>query len=118
MSSLEPYYPNLPLTASPLDVFGSRVNRQARRGLAAVDANTVVRRAHIDAEADLVKEKIDAIAGVGGYALQRAALVNQMQQQLALACPAASGDLDFIKSLTMMGIGQTVTDAARIVGRQ
>ncbi|WP_235366959.1 hypothetical protein [Rhodococcus sp. Chr-9] len=50
--------------------------------------------------------------------MQQAALVAQVQQQLALAAPAASGDLDFIKTMTVIGMGQAVADTARAVNRR
>lgn len=101
----------------PLSASGSRLARQTSRQIAAIDQAADSRRAAIAATAEIQQEKVDAVARTGGYAMQQAALVSNMQQQLALAAPAASGDLDYLKTLTMMGIGQIVTDTARQVNR-
>ncbi len=50
--------------------------------------------------------------------MEQVALVAQMQQQLALAAPTASGDLDFIKTMTVMSVGQIVADTGRAVNRR
>lgn len=97
---------------------GGRLARQAARELAAIDHATDLRSAAIAAAGEVQQAKVDTIARTGAYAMQQAALVAQVQQQLALAAPAASGDLDFIKTMTVIGMGQAVADTARAVNRR
>lgn len=115
MSSIEPYtqstFPGRP-------TIGGRLARQTARDLAAIDHGTDTTTARIAAAGEIQQVKVDAVARTGAYAMQQVALVAQMQQQLALAAPAASGDLDFIKTMTVMGVGQIVADTSRAVNRR
>ncbi|MFV3114248.1 hypothetical protein [Gordonia amicalis] len=115
MSSIEPYNPS---TFPSRPSYGGRLARQTTRNLAAIDCNTDITSARISATAEIQQVKVDAVARTGAYAMQQAALVAQVQQQLALAAPAASGDLDFIKTMTVMGVGQIVADTCRAVNRR
>lgn len=116
MSDIQPFN-----SAIPSILGSSRQSRQAARahaGQLAIIANTTeIRIAHADAAAQVQQAKADAVARTGAYAMQQAALVSQMATQLALAAPAASGDLDYLKTLTIMQLGQVVTDTGRQVGR-
>lgn len=107
--------PSLPLPS--WDRFETKVNRQTRREVALIEANLAVRQTAVDAAGELQRAKLGTIASTGGYAMQRATLVTQMEQQLALACPASSGDLDVLKTLTVMSMGQVVVDTASKVNR-
>lgn len=115
MSSIEPYtqstFPSRPTT-------GGRLARQTARDLAAIDHGADITTARIAAAGEIQQVKVDAVARTGAYAMQQVALVAQMQQQLALAAPAASGDLDFIKTMTVVGVGQIVADTSRAVNRR
>lgn len=113
MSTIQHYAPQ---SASP--TLGGRLTRETARALAVVDHATEVRSAAIAAAGEIQQAKVDAIARTGAYAMQQAALVAQVQQQLALTAPAASGDLDVIKTMTVIGIGQAVADTARAVNRR
>ncbi|MBN7550305.1 hypothetical protein DDJ91_12575 [Mycobacteroides abscessus] len=93
------------------------MNRRVHREVALIEANLAVRQTAVDAAGELQRAKLGAIASAGGYAIQQAAIVSQIQQQLALACPTASGDLDVLKTLTVMGMGQVVVDTAAKVNR-
>ncbi|MBN7379704.1 hypothetical protein PP348_20140 [Mycobacteroides abscessus] len=93
------------------------MNRQVHREVALIEANLAVRQTAVDAAGELQRAKLGAIASTGGYAMQQAAIVSQMQQQLALACPASSGDLDVLKTLTVMSMSQVVVDTASKVNR-
>lgn len=97
---------------------GGRLSRQTARELAAIDQTTELRSAAIAAAGEVQQAKVHPITRTGAYAMQQAALVAQVQQQLALAAPAASGDLDFIKTMTVIGMGQAVADTARAVNRR
>ncbi|MFD6677718.1 hypothetical protein ACFWDA_25585 [Rhodococcus zopfii] len=116
MSAIE-RYTQQSIVPSP-SASGGRLSRQTARELAAIDHVTDLRSAAIAAAGEVQQAKVEAIARTGAYAMQQAALVAQVQQQLALAAPAASGDLDFIKTMTVMGMGQAVADTARAVNRR
>ncbi|WP_100515124.1 hypothetical protein [Mycobacteroides abscessus] len=93
------------------------MNRATRQQLATIEATVAIKQAGIDAVAEVQRAKIDVVTSTGGYAMQRAALVGQMQQQLALASPVSSGDLDFLKSLTMIAVGQVLSDTVTKLNR-
>ncbi|MFT4042898.1 MAG: hypothetical protein QM673_07040 [Gordonia sp. (in: high G+C Gram-positive bacteria)] len=116
MSSIEPY--NTQSAVSFRSSGGGRLSRQTARDLAAIDRSTEVRSAQISAAGEVQQAKVDAITRTGAYGMQQATLLAQMQQQLALAAPGASGDIDFIKTMTVIGIGQAVSDTARAVNRR
>ena len=113
MSTIQHYVPQ-----SPSPTLGGRLTRETARALAVVDHATEIRSSVIAAAGEIQQAKVDAIARTGAYAMQQAALVAQVQQQLALTAPAASGDLDVIKTMTVIGIGQAVADTARAVNRR
>ncbi|SKT60839.1 Uncharacterised protein [Mycobacteroides abscessus subsp. abscessus] len=71
--------------------------------MASIAASVAVRTATVDAVADVQRVKIDAVAAAGERALLRAALLGQVQQQLVLACPASSGDMDVLNTITTIG---------------
>ncbi|MGV9671368.1 hypothetical protein ACWDPV_12355 [Gordonia sp. NPDC003504] len=114
MSSMEPYNQSLVPSRS---ISGGRLSRQTGRDLATINYSTEISTARVAAAGEVQQARIDAVARAGAYAMQQVALVSQMQQQLALAAPAASGDLDFIKTMTVVGIGQIVADTSRAVNR-
>jgi hypothetical protein len=114
MSTLQPYGHHL--TPSP-STAGGRLARQTARDLAAINHSTEISTARVAAVGEVQQARVDAVARTGAYAMQQVALLAQMQQQLALAAPAASGDLDFIKSMTTIGIGQVIADTSRAVNR-
>ncbi|BBY97306.1 MULTISPECIES: hypothetical protein [Mycobacteriales] len=116
MSAIE-RYTQQSIVPSP-SASGGRLSRQTARELAAIDHVTDLRSAAIAAAGEVQQAKVEAIARTGACAMQQAALVAQVQQQLALAAPAASGDLDFIKTMTVIGMGQAVADTAREVNRR
>lgn len=118
--------PNLPTPAQNTSVaFAARypqvgrgaVARQFHREVERLDAGTELRIAQVQAAADVETAKVDAVASVGHSALQRVTVVAMTAQQLAMACPAAAGDLDFIKSLTVMQVGQIVSTTQQALRR-
>ncbi|TWS17782.1 hypothetical protein FK529_18885 [Tsukamurella asaccharolytica] len=85
--------------------------------MARIERTTDLRIAAVQAAAEVQQAKADCVARTGAYAMQQAALVSQMATQLAMAAPTASGDLDYLKTLTVMQLGQVVTDCGRQVNR-
>lgn len=116
MSTIEPYSTQSPVSFRSSG--GGRLSRQTARDLAAIDHSTEVRSAQISAAGEVQQAKVDAVARTGAYGMQQATLLAQMQQQFALAAPGASGVIDFLKSITVVGIGQIVADTARAVNRR
>lgn len=55
--------------------------------------------------------KTDAVTQVGGRALQRVAMLSQLEQQLAQSVPIAATRLQGIADLTTMGVGEVVLDS-------
>lgn len=103
MSVLEPY--------SSREI-AARAYRQVGRAVSRVENDGVVRRTRIDVERDVVTDKIEAIGQITGRALQTAALVSQMEQQLALTVPAASGRLAVIADASAITMTSLISDAA------
>lgn len=96
---------------------GSRLARQTGQALARIDARTTVGVAQIEAAAELQAVKVDAIAHVGRRAMQDAALLSQVESQLAQAVPHASGRLATIADLTAIAMTEVVVDSSRRIGR-
>ncbi|WP_237075744.1 hypothetical protein [Mycobacteroides abscessus] len=107
----------LPPLSPPWDRFDIRLNRSTRKQVATIAATVAVRTATVDAVTDVQQVKIDAVAAAGERAMLRAALLGQVQQQLVLACPASSGDMDVLKTITTISMGQVVADTAAKVAR-
>ncbi|MFT3714397.1 MAG: hypothetical protein QM774_00190 [Gordonia sp. (in: high G+C Gram-positive bacteria)] len=114
-NSLQPVTPQSLVPTPPLASL--RLSRQTAKQLSAITDGTVVRSAAIQAAAEIQQSKVDAVVAVGSHALQQTALISSIQAQLALAAPAASGDLDYIKTLTVVGLGQVVAQTNREVNR-
>ena len=118
MPDIQPYTASSSLQRLGAQGRQSRQETRAHLGnLARIERTADLQLASLQAVADVQQSKADVVARTGGYVLQQAALVSQMQQQLALATPASSGDLDYIKTLTVMQLGQVVTDTGRQVNR-
>jgi hypothetical protein len=90
-----------------------------RRGrqLVRIDAVTAIREAHIEAEAQIMAAQTDAANYIGCRATHNVALLSQMEQQLALAVPQASGRLAAIADLAALTISGIVSDTVCRLGR-
>lgn len=77
--------------------------RQTSSALAAIDRHSEIAVAKAQAVADVPQAGVEAVARTRAYAMQQTALVSNMQQQLSMSALAASGDLDYIKTVTVMG---------------
>ncbi len=115
MSDIQPYTPTSSLV--PAISTSRQMARRTAQQLSAIQASIEVRSAAIAAAAELQQAKVDAVARTGALAMQNVALLSQMQQQLALAAPAASGDLDYLRATTTMALASIVTDTMRQVSR-
>jgi len=89
MSTIEPYQ-------------GGSLERRHSRAVARVDAGSELRLARVEAEAEVQAATVDAMSYVGRRAMQDVALVSQLEQQLALAVPMASGRLAAIADVTAL----------------
>ena len=104
MSMIEPYG-------------GSSLARRRSRAVARVDAGNEVRLARLDAEAEVQAAPADAVTYVGRRAMQDVALLSQLEQQLALAVPMASGRLAAIADVAALALTDVVADTARRLRR-
>ena len=90
----------------------SRVDsRRMGRSLARLDGQTAFDLARIDQVTDLAQAKTDSVSQVGGHAMQRVAMLSQLEQQLAQTVPLATSRLQAIADLTTMGVGEVVVDS-------
>jgi hypothetical protein len=71
----------------------------------------------VEAEAEVQVATVDAMSYVGRRAMQDVALVSQLEQQLALAVPMASGRLAAIADVTALALTDVVADTARKLRR-
>lgn len=112
MTQIEPY------SGGSLATIGnSRLARQTNRELSRLDARTTVGVARIEAQAELQLSKVHAVAQVGRGAMQDAALLSQVETQLATAIPQCSGRVAGIADMTTVAMSEIVLDSARRIGR-
>lgn len=90
-------------------------SRQLSRSLSALEANTSFQVARIEQAADVQATRVDAVIYVGRRAMQDIARLTQLEQQLALMAPMASGRLQAIGDLTSLAVTEIVTDTLRKV---
>ena len=103
MSSIESY------RGGGLTMFAGR---QADHAIARIQTGSSIRLARVDAEAEVMAGKTDAVNYVGGRAMHNVALLSQMEQQLAQAVPMASGRLATIGDITALAMSGIVSDTA------
>jgi hypothetical protein len=90
----------------------SRVDsRRVGRSLARLDGQTAFDLARIDQVTDLAQAKTDSVSQVGGHAMQRVAMLSQLEQQLAQTVPLANSRLQAIADLTTMGAARSSSTA-------
>ncbi len=90
----------------------SGVTRRLLRGLADLEDRAQIMSAHIETSAEVQARRADAIGAVAGRAMQDAALLSQMEQQLAQTVPMASGRLALIADSAALALAEVVHDAA------
>lgn len=113
MTQIEPY------SGGGLATFagGNRLARQTGHELARLDARTTIGIARIEAQTELQLSKVHAVGQVGRTAMQEAALLSQIETQLATAIPQSSGRVAGIADLTTVAMSEVVLDSARRIGR-
>ena len=91
--------------------------RRLGRSLARIQAETALDVAQVDRVAEIQTVRAEAIAQVGAHAMQSVALLSQLEQQLALTVPMASGRLQAIADMTALGVADVVADTTWKVKR-
>lgn len=86
--------------------------RRLDRAVGRVEERADICRALIDEEAETLAVKADALGYIGGRAMQTAALISQMEQQLSTAVPMASGRVASIADITALALSGLVADGA------
>lgn len=89
--------------------------RQLGRTLDKLNAEVSRETARIEGAAEIQATRSDAVAYVGKRAMQDVALMSQIEQQLGLLVPAASGRLQLIADVTAMSVAEVVGDTLRQV---
>ncbi len=103
-----PYDQAIGLSRAP-----SRQARQFTRSLGNLDAQSRLEAARIRAAADIQALRADAITYVAKRGLRDVALLTQIEQQLCLVVPMASGRLAAIADTAAISIAEVVSDTAQ-----
>ncbi len=104
MSVIEPYQSN-------------GLERRRGRAVARIDTSSELRLARLEAEAEVQAATADALTYVGRRAMQDVALLSQLEQQLAVTVPMASGRLAAIADVTALALTDVVAETARRLRR-
>ncbi len=98
---------------------GNLIPRPSRLGreLSRIDGAQQVRAARIEAEADVLATKVQAVGYVASKALQTAALVSQLEQQLAQTVPIATSRLEAIGNMAALAMNEVVADTPHLLRR-
>lgn len=101
----------------PMEPTGLRrsESRQLNRALGGMEACNALQAARIEQAADLQATRVDAITYVGRRAMQDIARLTELEQQLVLMVPMASGRLQAIGDLTALAVTEVVNDTLRKV---
>lgn len=91
---------------------GNGINRHVGRTIARIEAGASVRLSRLETAAELQTATVDAVSYVGRRALQDVALLSQVEQQLAITVPLASGRLAAIADLTAIALSEVVAETA------
>jgi hypothetical protein len=90
-------------------------SRQLSKTLAALSAGVSTETARIEAAAEIQAVRTEAVTYVGKRAMQNIAIMSQLEQQLALMAPMASGRLQAIADITAISVAEVVSDTLRRV---
>ena len=71
--------------------------------------------ARVNGQADIQAAQVDAVAAVAQRAMQGAAFISQIEQQLGQAVPISVTRLQAIGDITAMSLAQIVVDTANKV---
>lgn len=88
-------------------------SRQLNRNLVNLSAGVTMETARIEAAAQLQSVRAEAVNYVGKRAMQQVAMMSQLEQQLALMAPMASGRLQAIGDMTALSVAEVVSDTLR-----
>lgn len=99
MTSIDPYR-------------GGFVLRQTSRAVGRINARASFDVALIEARSETQSAKIAAIVAVTQHAMQGAAMISQVEQQLAQAVPLAATRLQGIGDMGSLCLGEIVLDTA------
>lgn len=116
MPDIQPYTPSVPSILTT----GRQARQEARAHsaqLARIERTTDLQLARAQAVGDVQQAKSQVVATVGAYGMTQVAQVSQLVTQLALAAPSASGDLEYLRTLTTMQVGQVISDTTRMLNR-
>lgn len=102
-----------PLRSGPSVLSPRRGDRTLSRELDTLDRRKTMAMAELEARAQLESARVHAIGFVGQQALQAAAMLSEMEGQLAKICPLATGRLQGLADITALAIAQVVGEAGR-----
>lgn len=106
MSDLMPYNDSQP-------IMRRTESRQLGRALGRLNADVSIQTARIEAAAEVQAIRADAVTYVAKRAMQDIAMLTQLEQQLAVMVPLASGRLAAIGDMTALALTDVVTDTLR-----
>jgi hypothetical protein len=91
-------------------------SRATRQALSIVQQNAVVKAAQIEAEAELSALRFQAIGFMATVAMNEAAVLSQVEQQLAQLVPMAASRLQALGDAATLAMIQTLGDSSRRLG--
>lgn len=93
------------------------VARQVGRTLSRIEGSASIDIARVEARAEIQAAQVDAMTAVTQRALQGAAFISQVEQQLVQTVPLAASRLQAIGDIGTLGLTQIVMDAANKLRR-
>lgn len=101
------------ISTGPSVLIPRRADRTLSRELETLVRRKSLAMAELEARAQLESARVHAIGFVGQQALQAAAMLSEMEGQLARICPLATGRLQGLADITALAIAQVVGEAGR-----
>lgn len=92
--------------------------RRASRALSKHRASGVVRTSAVDTETDVATAKVDALTQATGSAMTAVARVAQAQTQLEQLIPQASARLNFLADAHVLAVSDVLADLRRDIRRK
>jgi len=91
----------------------SRDSRRAGRAITWNRAVSQVRMAHVDDEADVAIQKVEALTSTTGMAMGAVTRVAQAQKHLENLAPEVSGRLAYLADSHLLAVGDSLQDLRR-----